>query len=392
MNINSNYLNLKDSYLFVMISQKVQAYKEQYPDKNIIRLGIGDVTLPLAPAVVNAMKDAVLEQGVAETFKGYGDEQGCDFLQKAVQRYYANKGVELEENEIFIGDGAKSDLGNILDIFSTDNTVLVPDPVYPVYVDTNTMAGRNIVYVYGTIENEFSPLPDTRVAADIIYLCSPNNPTGALYTKEQLALWVDYARKQDAVILFDSAYEAFVSDPNLPTSIFQVEGAKECAIEFCSLSKTAGFTGVRCGYTVVPNALKCNDVSLNKLWLRRQTTKYNGVPYIVQRGAEAAFSEEGFAQSKANTLYYLENARIIADTLTELGIWFTGGRNSPYIWLKCPNNMTSWEFFDHLLENANIVGTPGSGFGEKGEGFFRLTAFGKREDVVEAMKRFKEIA
>lgn len=391
MKINDNYLKLKESYLFSLVAKKVNEYKVQNPKAEIISLGIGDVTLPLVPAVVEAMKTAVLEMGESETFRGYGQEQGYEFLRQAVCRYYARKGVEISDTEVFISDGAKSDLGNILDIFSTDNIVLIPNPVYPVYVDTNIMAGRRIIYINGNEENDFLPLPDKNIKADIIYLCSPNNPTGAVYSKEQLESWVEYALEQDAVILFDSAYEIFVQDKSLPTSIYQIEGAEECAIEFCSLSKTAGFTGVRCGYTVVPHKLIRNNTSLNKLWLRRQTTKFNGVSYIVQRGAEAVFTEKGLIQIKENINYYLENARIIADTLTELGIWFTGGKNSPYIWLKCPNNMSSWEFFDVLLKNYNIVGTPGVGFGENGESFFRLTAFGNRDNVLKAMGRIRKM-
>lgn len=389
MHINQNYLNLQDSYLFSLIAKKVKEYKENNPGKEIIRLGIGDVTLPLVPAVISAMQNAVAEMGVRETFHGYGEEQGYLFLRQAICRYYAKKDVELTDTEVFISDGAKSDLGNILDIFDVDNVVLIPDPVYPVYVDTNIMAGRKILYANGNPENAFLPMPDRNVKVDIIYLCSPNNPTGAVYTKEQLASWVDYALAQDAVILFDSAYEAFVTDDSLPTSIYQIEGAKECAIEFCSFSKTAGFTGTRCGYTVVPNNLIRNNTPLNKLWLRRQTTKFNGVPYIIQRGAEAVFTDEGFRQIKENIDYYMGNARIITDTLSELGIWFTGGTHSPYIWFQCPNNLSSWEYFDVLLTKYNIVGTPGAGFGANGEGFFRLSAFGDRDKIKKAMERLK---
>jgi len=388
--INRNYLNLKDSYLFSNIANRVKEFKEKNPEKEIIRLGIGDVTLPLVPAVVEAMQHAVLEMGHKETFRGYGEEQGYAFLRQAVCSYYAAKGVTLSETEVFISDGAKSDLGNILDIFGTDNTVLIPDPVYPVYVDTNIMAGRRIIYADGNAENNFLPLPDRNVKADIIYLCSPNNPTGAVYSKQQLEDWVSCALEQDAVILFDSAYESFVRDQSLPTSIYQIEGARKCAIEFCSFSKTAGFTGTRCGYTVIPHDLMRDNVSLNKLWLRRQTTKFNGVPYIVQRGAEAALSDEGLRQIRKNIGYYMQNAQIIADTLRELGIWFVGGENSPYIWLKCPSGMSSWDFFDHLLNNFGIVGTPGVGFGANGEGFFRLTAFGSRDNVQKAMAKLKE--
>lgn len=387
MKINENYANLEQSYLFSTIAKKVNEYTAQNPDKKVIKLGIGDVTLPLCKAVTDALHKAVDEMGVQATFRGYGPEQGYDFLRKAVQEYYAKRNVELELDEIFISDGAKSDLGNILDLFSKDNTVLVPDPVYPVYVDTNVMAGRKVVYVDANGENEFLPLPDKNVQADIIYICSPNNPTGAAYNKEQLQTWVDYAKSMNAIILFDAAYECFVSDENLPRSIFEIEGAKDCAIEFCSLSKTAGFTGTRCGYTVVPKALGV----LNKMWVRRQTTKFNGVPYIVQRGAEAVFSEEGQKEIRENINYYKENAKVISDTLKSCGIWHVGGKHSPYIWLKCPNDMDSWTFFDYLLENAQVVGTPGAGFGKNGDGYFRLTSFGSKENTAEAMKRFKKL-
>lgn len=387
MKINENYANLEQSYLFSTIAKKVNEYAAQNPDKKVIKLGIGDVTLPLCKAVTDALHKAVDEMGVQATFRGYGPEQGYDFLRKAVQKYYTKRNVELELDEIFISDGAKSDLGNILDLFSKDNTVLVPDPVYPVYVDTNVMAGRKVVYVDANGENEFLPLPDKNVQADIIYICSPNNPTGAAYNKEQLQTWVDYAKSMNAIILFDAAYECFVSDENLPRSIFEIEGAKDCAIEFCSLSKTAGFTGTRCGYTVVPKALG----ALNKMWVRRQTTKFNGVPYIVQRGAEAVFSEEGQKEIRENINYYKENAKVISDTLKSCGIWHVGGKHSPYIWLKCPNDMDSWTFFDYLLENAQVVGTPGAGFGKNGDGYFRLTSFGSKENTAEAMERFKKL-
>lgn len=387
MNINKNYQNLEQSYLFSTVAKKVKEFSEKNPDKKIIRLGIGDVTRPLCKAVVDAMHRAVDEMSVQATFRGYGPEQGYDFLREAVQGYYAKRNVELDLDEIFISDGAKSDLGNILDLFDKDNVVLVPDPVYPVYVDTNIMAGRKVLYINANGENNFLPMPEKNVKADIIYICSPNNPTGAVYNKQQLKEWIDYAKSNNAIILFDSAYECFVSDENLPRSIYEIEGAKDCAIEFCSLSKTAGFTGTRCGYTIVPNALG----ALNKMWVRRQTTKFNGVPYIVQRGAEAVFSPEGQKEIKENINYYKENAKIISDTLDECKIAYTGGKHSPYIWLKCPNNMKSWEFFDYLLENIQVVGTPGAGFGVNGEGYFRLTSFGSRENTLEAMKRFKEL-
>lgn len=390
--VNENYCNLKESFLFSDIAHKVNAYAAAHPDKKVIRLGIGDVTLPLAPAVVEAMTKAVAEMGVKETFHGYGDEQGYGFLHEAIVKYYASFGVELASNEVFISDGAKSDCGNITDIFSNANTIMIPDPVYPVYLDTNVMLGRKIIYMEGKPENNFLPMPDDSVHADVIYLCSPNNPTGAAYTKEQLEAWVEYALKHDSVILYDAAYEAFVTDASIPRSIFLIEGAKKCAIELCSLSKTAGFTGTRCGYTVVPNALvrKTQDgreMELNKMWLRRQTTKFNGVPYIVQRGAEAVFSEVGMAQCRENIAYYMENARIIREGFEKIGVTCYGGVNSPYIWLQCPNGMSSWEFFDFMLEKLAVVGTPGAGFGKMGEGYFRLTGFGSRENTLEAVER-----
>jgi len=365
MKINDNYSRLEKSYLFSEIARRTAG-------KDVLRLGIGDVTLPLAPVVISAMQHAATE------FRGYGEEQGYKFLRDAVVDYYAPKGVGLENSEVFISDGAKSDLGNILDIFSCDATVLIPNPVYPVYVDTNIMAGRKIVYAkWGA--------PDPEVRADIIYICSPNNPTGEVYNKDELSAWVEYAIANNAVILFDAAYEAFVRDPELPTSIYQIPNAKKCAIEFCSLSKTAGFTGVRCGWTIVPH-----ETGLNELWLRRQTTKFNGVSYIVQRGAQAALSPQGVVQNRANIDHYMGNAKIIMDALDELGIEYKGGKNAPYIWLKCPDNMTSWQYFDHLLNKHQIVGTPGAGFGSAGEGHFRLSAFAKREDIVMAMGRLRE--
>jgi LL-diaminopimelate aminotransferase len=390
MKINNHYLDLQDSYLFSTIAKKVNEYQAAHPEADVIRLGIGDVTMPLVPAVIEALHGAVDDMGKKETFHGYGPEQGYGFLKEALQKYYQSHGVELEQDEIFVSDGAKSDCGNILDIFGLDNVVLVPDPVYPVYVDTNIMAGRTIRYMDANESNGFLPLPDESVHADIVYLCSPNNPTGAVYNHEQLKAWVDYALKENAVILFDAAYEAFTTE-GLPKSIYEVEGAKKCAIELCSLSKTAGFTGTRCGYTVVPMELEREGVKLNKLWLRRQTTKFNGVPYIVQKGAAAVFSEEGQKQIKETLAVYQENAKIIADAFTEMGIWFTGGKNSPYIWMKCPDGMTSWEYFDYLLNEANVVGTPGSGFGKNGEGFFRLTAFNNKENTLEAVRRIKAL-
>lgn len=394
MKINENYLNLKDSYLFATVGRKTAAYKAAHPEKDVIRLSIGDVTRPLAPAVIESMHKAVDDMSRAETFHGYGPDQYCygyDVLIDSIKGSYAKKGVTLSSSEVFVSDGAKSDCGNILDIFSEDNVVLVPDPVYPVYLDTNIMAGRKVIFADATEENGFLPMPDESVRADIIYICSPNNPTGAAYTIEQLKKWVAYAKKTDAVILYDAAYEYFVCDGEHARSIYQVEGAKECAIELCSYSKTAGFTGVRCGYTIVPEALIRGGHSLNRLWARRQSTKFNGVSYITQMGAAAVFTEEGERQIRENIDYYRQNAKIIADCLDELGIWYTGGKHSPYIWLKCPDGMDSWTFFDYLLENANVVGTPGCGFGKNGEGFFRLTAFGTHENTERACIRIKAL-
>ena len=389
MKTNTNYQNIADSYLFSTVAKKVNEFAAKYPDKKIIKLGIGDVTLPLCKEVVKALKNASEEMGIKESFHGYGPEQGYEFLKTKLQKYYETHGVNLDNDEIFISDGAKSDLGNILDLFAVDNTVLVPDPVYPVYVDTNIMAGRKVVYIDANADNNFLPLPDKSIKADIIYICSPNNPTGAVYNKEQLKAWVDYAKENKSVILFDAAYECFITDEELPRSIFEIEGAKSCAIEFCSFSKMAGFTGTRCGWTVVPKELE--NGLLNKMWLRRQTTKFNGVPYIVQRGAEAVFSEVGQKEIQENLNYYKENAKIISDVLKKHNIWHIGGQHSPYIWLKCPNDMKSWEFFDYLLENIQVVGTPGSGFGRNGEGYFRLTSFGSRENTQEAVERMDKL-
>jgi len=396
--LNENYQNVKDSYLFAEIARRVKVYEETHPEKaaDIIRLGIGDVTLPLTKSVIEALHEAVDSQAVSETFKGYGPEQGYAFAQEAIADYYARNGVEVKVSDIFISDGAKSDTGNITELFAKDNVVLVPDPVYPVYVDTNTMDGKNIIYMNGTKENDFLPMPDENVKADIIYLCSPNNPTGACYNKEQLEAWVAYALKNDAVILYDSAYEAFITDPTLPRSIYAIEGAKKCAIEFCSLSKTAGFTGTRFSYTVVPEELvfetsNGGTLSLHNMWNRRQCTKFNGTPYIIQYAGAKVFTEEGMKECQENIGYYRENAHMIAETLEKKGISFTGGVNSPYIWFECPKGMESWEFFDYLLENAQIVGTPGAGFGENGKNYFRLTSFGKHEKTKEAMERFNTL-
>ena len=390
MQINPHYAELNESYLFSTIAHKVADYQKAHPDADLIRLGIGDVTLPLAKSVVEAMGKAVEEQGHKETFHGYiPSEQGYEFLREAIRKYYAERGVTLSLSEIFISDGAKSDLGNLLDLFSADNTVLVPDPVYPVYVDDNVMAGRKILYLAATAENGFLPMPQEAPDADIVYICSPNNPTGAAYTVEQLQAWVEWAKARDAVILYDAAYECFVSQPGLARSIYEVPGAGEVAIEVCSFSKIAGFTGTRCGYTIVPQALARGGQSLNKMWLRRQTTKFNGVAYIVQRGAEAVFSEEGMAEIQQNLDYYRRNAAVIAQALDEAGVWYCGGKNSPYIWLRCPGNMGSWEFFDWLLDTARVVGTPGEGFGPCGKGYFRLTAFGDAGRTREAAERIK---
>ena len=390
MQLNPHYAELNESYLFSTIAHKVADYQQAHPQADIIRLGIGDVTLPLAASVTKAMHEAVEEQAHKETFHGYiPSEQGYGFLREAIRDYYADHGVTLDLSEIFISDGAKSDLGNLLDLFSQDNTVLVPDPVYPVYVDDNVMAGRKILYMPANAENNFLPMPDEVPHADIVYLCRPNTPTGATYTVEQLKAWVRWAKQNDALILFDAAYECFVTEPGLARSIYEVEGAKEVAVEVCSFSKIAGFTGTRCGYTIVPQDIRQGDLSLNKMWLRRQTTKFNGVAYVVQRGAAAVFTPEGMREIRENLDYYRQNAAVIAQALDKMGIWYCGGKNSPYIWLRCPNQMDSWAFFDWLLENANVVGTPGEGFGACGQGYFRLTAFGDADRTKEAAQRIK---
>ncbi len=391
MNYNLNFNNIGESYLFAEVANRVAAYSKAHPDKKVLKLGIGDVTLPLAPAVISALHSAVDDMSKSETFKGYGPYEGYGFLRESIQNYYKENGVSVALSEIFVSDGAKSDLGNILDIFSKENVVLVPDPVYPVYVDTNVMAGRKVIYADATEQNGFLPMPDYKINCDVIYICSPNNPTGAAYTRSQLKDWVDYANKKGAVILFDAAYECFITDNSLARSIFEIEGAKTCAIEFCSFSKIAGFTGTRCGYTVIPHALEKDGMNANKLWLRRQSTKFNGVPYIVQKGAAAVFTQEGMSQIKANLDYYRQNAKLIADCMDELGIWYTGGKNSPYIWLKCPYGLKSWEFFDKLLNEVQVVGTPGAGFGNNGEGYFRLTAFGSKEVTAQAVERIKKL-
>ncbi len=388
MQLNPNYGNLAKSYLFIDMARRIAAYKEANPEADIIRLGIGDVTRPLAKPVIDALQKASAEMGEAETFRGYGPEHGYAFLREAIAGYYKNKhGVTIENDEVFVSDGAKSDCGNFVELFTEDNIVLIPDPVYPAYVDTNIMAGRKIEYVQGTRENGFLPKPPQGKKADIIYLCSPNNPTGAAFTREKLAEWIAYAKSCGAVILYDAAYECFVEDADVPHSAYEIEGAKECVVEICSLSKTAGFTGLRCGYTVVPKELRPNGQDLHGMWSRRQQSKYNEVPYVVQRAAEAVFTEEGLKASFENVAYYKQNAKLIASVLDEAGVWYTGGINSPYIWLECPNGLKSWEFFDLLLEKAKLVGTPGVGFGNGGEGYFRLTGFGNADQTKEAAKR-----
>ncbi len=401
--INEHFLKLPGSYLFSEIARRVAAYEEEHPGQRLIRLGIGDVTRPLAPAVVAAMHRAVDEMGTVEGFHGYGPEQGYQFLRKAIAEHdYRTRGVAMAPSEIFVSDGAKSDCGNIGDLFSEDNVVAVCDPVYPVYVDTNAMAGRageysgalgkwtNLVYMPCRAENGFIPtVPESRV--DLIYLCFPNNPTGAVATREQLQTWVEYANRRGAVILYDSAYEAFITDPAIPHSIFEIEGARTCAIEFRSFSKTAGFTGTRCAYTVIPHELKRGGGSLNAMWNRRQTTKFNGVPYVVQRGAEAVYSPEGRAQVRETIGFYQTNARVIRSGLTEAGLTVSGGENSPYVWAGTPDGMSSWDWFDLLLRRANVVTTPGAGFGPSGEGYIRLTAFGGAEDTAEAVERIRAV-
>ena len=401
--INENYLKLPGSYLFSTIGKKVAAYTAAHPEKNIIRLGIGDVTQPLAPAIIDAMHKAVDEMGVKETFHGYAPDLGYEFLRAAIAKNdYADRGCDISADEIFVSDGAKCDSGNIQEIFSLDNRIAVCDPVYPVYVDTNVMAGRtgnynpqteqfeNVIYMPCVAENNFAPeLP--KETPDIIYLCFPNNPTGSTITKAQLQEWVDYANKVGAVIIYDAAYEAYISEEDVPHTIYECEGARTCAIELKSFSKNAGFTGTRQGYTVVPKDLKCKDVSLHSLWARRHGTKYNGAPYIIQRAGEAVYSDEGKVQLKAQVAYYMNNAKVIYEGLKSAGYTVSGGVNAPYIWLKTPDKMTSWEFFDYLLEKANVVGTPGSGFGPHGEGYFRLTAFGTYENTVAAVERMKAL-
>lgn len=401
--LNDNYLKLPGSYLFSTVGKKVKAYSEAHPDKKIIRLGIGDVTQPLAPAIIKALHGAVDEMADAKTFRGYAPDLGYEFLRNVIaENDYKARGCEIAADEIFVSDGAKSDSANIQEILSLDNRIAVCDPVYPVYVDSNVMAGRtgvydatsqtwsDVIYMPCNAENNFVPeLP--KETPDVIYLCYPNNPTGTTLTKAQLQVWVDYANKVGALIIYDAAYEAYISEDDVPHTIYECEGARNCAIELRSFSKNAGFTGVRLGFTVIPKDIKCGDVMLHSLWARRHGTKYNGAPYIVQRAGEAVYSAEGKAELKEQVAYYMKNARTIKDGLAAAGYTVFGGVNAPYIWLKTPDNMSSWDFFDYLLENVNIVGTPGSGFGPSGEGYFRLTAFGSYENTVEALERIKNM-
>ena len=401
--LNDNYLKLPGSYLFSTIGKKVKVYSDEHPDKKIIRLGIGDVTQPLAPAIIKALHGAVDEMADAKTFRGYAPDLGYEFLRNTIaENDYKSRGCDIAADEIFVSDGAKSDSANIQEILSLDNKIAVCDPVYPVYVDSNVMAGRtgvydaatqtwsDVIYMPCNAENNFVPeLP--KETPDVIYLCYPNNPTGTTLTKAQLQVWVDYANKVGALIIYDAAYEAYISEDDVPHTIYECEGARNCAIELRSFSKNAGFTGVRLGFTVIPKDIKCGDVMLHSLWARRHGTKYNGAPYIVQRAGEAVYSAEGKAELKEQVAYYMKNARTIKDGLAEAGYTVFGGVNAPYIWLKTPDNMSSWDFFDYLLENVNIVGTPGSGFGPSGEGYFRLTAFGSYENTVEALERIKKM-
>ncbi|MBR0132746.1 MAG: LL-diaminopimelate aminotransferase [Lachnospiraceae bacterium] len=400
--INENYLKLPGSYLFSTVGKKARAFMEANPDKKVIRLGIGDVTLPLSKSVITALHSAVDEMGDAKTFKGYAPDLGYEFLRSAIRQEYASRGADIAIDEIFISDGAKSDCGNIGDIFADDVKIAVCDPVYPVYVDTNAMSGRTgdydqasgrwsrVIYMPCVAENNFSPSLPSEVP-DVIYLCFPNNPTGSAITKDELQKWVDYANEKKALIIYDAAYEAYISEENVPHSIYECDGAYTCAIEMRSFSKNAGFTGTRLGFTVIPKALKAGDVALNSLWARRHGTKFNGAPYIIQKAGEAVYSAEGKKEVKEMVGFYMNNARIIREGLVSAGYTVSGGVNAPYIWLKTPGNMSSWEFFDYLLEKANVIGTPGSGFGPSGEGYFRLTAFGTLENTVEAIERIKKM-
>ena len=384
---NMNYSHLRDSYLFYNIAQKTKAYLAEHPDKHLYRLGIGDVSLPLCDAVIRGLHQAADDQASAETFNGYMPECGAPFLRAAVADHYRSRGVALADEEVFISSGASDELGDILDLFDRSNRSLIIEPAYPAYVDANIIGGREIVHRPSSKENGFLPLPDGDISAELIYICSPNNPTGAVYNREQLKAWVDYANEHQAVILFDAAYEAFIEDSSLPRSIFEIEGARSCAIEICSLSKTAGFTGTRLGYTVIPKELTRCGLSLNSMWVRSRTTKTNGVSYVIQRAAAEVFTPEGQRQIRENIAVYKENARTLMQALDTLGIWYTGGKNAPYIWLECPGGMGSWEFFDLLLNKSQIVGTPGEGFGSCGEGCFRFSTFGSPEDTRAAAER-----
>ncbi len=389
--INENFDNLSENYLFSEINKRIAKYKEENKDADIIKLGIGDVTLPLGKTVIEALIKASNEMGNKDTFRGYPPEYGYDFMKEAVKKYYKRFNVELDLDSIFISDGAKSDLGNIVDIFGNNN-IYIPNPVYPVYLDSNLMSGRNINFINGTKENNFLPMPTSDIKyGSIIYLCSPNNPTGSCYKYDELKKWVDFALNNDSLIIYDSAYEAFISSDEYPHSIYEIEGAKTCAIEICSFSKQAGFTGLRCGFTIIPLEIVCSNHQINKLWKRRQATKFNGVSYPVQRAAEAALTDKGIKECMDNIKYYMENAKMLSELFDEKNIYYTGGKNSPYIWFKCPNDMKSWEFFDYLLKNANVVGTPGAGFGTFGEGYFRITSFNTHEKTKEAAERLKKL-
>ncbi len=384
---NMHYSELKDSYLFYNIAQKTKAYVEQHPGVKLLKMGIGDVSLPLCDAVIKALHEAVDDQASQSSFHGYMPECGAPFLREAIAKYYENRGVALSADEVFVSSGASDELGDILDLFERSGSALVIEPAYPAYVDANVMAGRKIVHLASGEENSFLPEPSKEMKADLLYICSPNNPTGAVFSRNQLQTWVDFANENGSVILFDAAYEAFIEDETLPHSIFELDGARTCAIEICSLSKTAGFTGTRLGYTVIPKTLKRNGMNLNEMWVRNRTTKTNGVSYIIQKGGAAVFTEEGQKQIHENIQIYKKNAKVLMKALDQLGIWYCGGKNAPYIWMKCPNGMGSWEFFDYLLHEIQVVGTPGEGFGACGEGYFRFSTFGSVEDTEEAAKK-----
>ncbi|MBO4669460.1 MAG: LL-diaminopimelate aminotransferase [Lachnospiraceae bacterium] len=388
---NMHYCDLKDSYLFFNIAKKTKAYLEEHPGTHLYRMGIGDVSLPLCDAVIKALHEAVDDQASSERFHGYMPEPGAPFLRTTIAEYYRKRGIDLADDEVFVSSGASDELGDILDLFDRGGSSLVIEPAYPAYVDANVMAGRKVVHLASGKENGFLPDPSDDAKADLLYICSPNNPTGAVFNREQLKRWVDFANENGSVILFDAAYEAFIEEDHLPRSIMEIEGAKKCAIEICSFSKTAGFTGTRLGYTIIPKDLVRNGMRFNDMWVRNRTTKTNGVSYIIQKGGAAVFTEEGQKQIRANIRFYKENAKILTDALDSLGIWYTGGKNAPYIWMKCPNGMGSWEFFDYLLHEIQVVGTPGEGFGACGEGFFRFSTFGNREDTIEAAKRLKKL-